>query len=96
MEGKQGTLMPFFRLLVISLITSASIAPLTAQTKEQMEQRQLPRGVKALSGFGDEDMVPALKGVAETDPAPEFHGHSIRKRAAEAIAQIQKRAQAHN
>ena len=34
--------MPFFRFLVISLMTSASIAPLTAQTKQQIEQ--LPIG----------------------------------------------------
>ena len=36
------TLMPFFRFLIISLMTSASIAPLTAQTKQQIEQ--LPIG----------------------------------------------------
>jgi HEAT repeat protein len=48
--------------------------------------------VKALGKFGGEDMIPALRQVAATDPAPEVHGHSIRKRAAEAIAEIQKRA----
>jgi hypothetical protein len=30
--------------------------------------------------------------VAETDPAPEVQGHSIRKSASQAIAAIQKRA----
>jgi len=48
--------------------------------------------VKGLGKFGTEDMIPALKAVAEAEPAPEVHGHSLRKRAAEAIAQIQKRA----
>lgn len=40
--GEPRTLMCFFRFLVISLLTSASIAPLTAQTKQQI--KQLPRG----------------------------------------------------
>jgi len=42
MEGNRETLMPFFHFLVIALMTSASIAPLTAQTKQHIEQ--LPRG----------------------------------------------------
>jgi hypothetical protein len=41
-------------------------------------------------------MIPALKAVAETDPAPEVNGKSVRKRANEAIAEIQKRAAASN
>jgi len=48
--------------------------------------------VLALGRFGSEDMIPALKKVAETDPAPEEDGHSIRQQAAAAIAAIQKRA----
>ena len=36
-------------------------------------------------------MIPALEEVAAKDPAPEVEGHSIRKSAAEAIAEIQKR-----
>jgi hypothetical protein len=48
--------------------------------------------VEGLGKFGTEDMIPALKAVTEADPAPEVHGHSVRKRAAEAIAEIQKRA----
>jgi len=52
--------------------------------------------VEGLGKFGTEDMIPALKGVADTDPAPEAHGHSIRKWASEAIVKIQKRAQAPN
>lgn len=48
--------------------------------------------VEGLGKFGTEDMIPALKAVADTDPGPEVHGHSIRKWAAEAIVKIQKRA----
>jgi hypothetical protein len=47
--------------------------------------------VKALGSFGGEDMIPALRNVAETDPDPS-EGYAIRKWAAEAIAAIQKRA----
>jgi hypothetical protein len=52
--------------------------------------------VEGLGKFGSEDMIPALKAVADTDPALEVHGHSIRKWAAEAIAKIQKRAAANS
>jgi HEAT repeat protein len=48
--------------------------------------------VVALGSYGDKDMIPALKEVATTDPSPESQGHSIRKSAAEAILEIQKRA----
>lgn len=47
--------------------------------------------IDALGKYGTEDMIPALKAVAETDPSPEVQGHSIRKSAAEAIASIEKR-----
>jgi len=47
--------------------------------------------IEALGNFGGEDMIPALKQVAETDPAPEVNGYSIRKWAVEAIAAIEKR-----
>jgi hypothetical protein len=47
--------------------------------------------VHALRKFGGTDMIPALEDVAAKDPAPEVDGHSIRKSAAEAIAEIQKR-----
>jgi len=40
--GETRTPMCFFRFLVISLLTSASIAPLAAQTKQEV--KQLPRG----------------------------------------------------
>lgn len=48
--------------------------------------------VDALGKFGGEDVIPALKTVATTDPSPEVQGHSIRKSAASAIAAIQNRA----
>jgi hypothetical protein len=48
--------------------------------------------VLALGDFGWRDMIPALEEVAANDPAPEVDGHSIRKSALEAIAEIQKRA----
>jgi HEAT repeat protein len=51
--------------------------------------------VEALERFGGEDMIPALKVVAETDPDPSEH-YAMRKWAAEAIAAIQERALAPN
>jgi hypothetical protein len=51
--------------------------------------------VKALGSFGGEDMIQALKVVAATDPDL-GEGYAIRRWAAEAIAAIQKRAQASN
>jgi hypothetical protein len=47
--------------------------------------------VDALGNYGGNDMVAALRKVAETDLSPEMDGSSIRKAAAEAIAAIQKR-----
>jgi HEAT repeat protein len=47
--------------------------------------------VHALGRYGAEDMIPALRKVADADPSPEMDGHSIRKSAAEAIGAIQKR-----
>jgi HEAT repeat protein len=49
--------------------------------------------VEELAKFGTEEMIPALKQVAESDPAMDNVDHSywIRKRAAKAIAAIQKR-----
>jgi HEAT repeat protein len=52
--------------------------------------------VDALRQFGTADMIPALEAVAAKDPTPEVEGHSIRKSAANAIEQIQKRATAGN
>jgi hypothetical protein len=50
--------------------------------------------VDALRAFGGEDMISALQQVAETDPAPEFQGVSIRTTARSAIAAIQRRSKA--
>lgn len=48
--------------------------------------------VEALKSFGGEDMIPALRQIAQSDPAaPAANGDSIRKWAAEAIAAIEKR-----
>lgn len=52
--------------------------------------------IEGLREFGTEDMIPALKVVADTDSAREVYGHSIRKWAAEAVEQIQKRSHTHN
>ncbi len=80
-----------------------NLAPHTVQTVRQvisLSLRDPDEGVRAgavdaLSKFGEQDMIPALKVVAQTDPSPEVQGHSIRKMAAEAIAEIQKRAGQH-
>lgn len=50
--------------------------------------------VEELARFGTEEMIPALEDVAKSDPATDRvdHSHWIRKRAARAIAEIQKRA----
>jgi HEAT repeat protein len=48
--------------------------------------------VNGLAKFGNADMIPPLKVIAETDPSSEIQGHSIRKWAAKAIADIQRRA----
>jgi hypothetical protein len=48
--------------------------------------------IEALKWFGGEDMIPALKQIAQSDPAPEVDGYSIRKWAVEAAAAIEKRA----
>jgi HEAT repeat protein len=54
--------------------------------------------VRALGKFGSADALPALEEVAKTDKAVDKldHGLWIREYAVKAIAQIQKRAQAHN
>lgn len=49
--------------------------------------------IRALGKLGGEDMIPALRQVANTDPAFVVHGYGywIRKYAAQAIEDIQKR-----
>lgn len=50
--------------------------------------------VEELAKFGAEEIIPALEDVAQSDPSTDRvdHSHWIRKRAARAIAEIQKRA----
>ena len=80
-----------------------SLDPRTAQAARQIVLGALSdpdEGVRAftvhaLGRFGAEDMIAALRKVAQTDPSPEVEGHSIRKSAAEAITAIQKRASPH-
>jgi hypothetical protein len=72
--------MSFFRFLVISLLTSASIAPLTAQTKQHI--KHLPRGCAYMS-------VPVLKNpfphpaqkdginITRVVPPPQFLAHHL-------------------
>jgi hypothetical protein len=47
--------------------------------------------IQALKNFGGQDMIPALKEVAQSDPAVGPDGDSIRKWASEAIGEIAKR-----
>lgn len=49
--------------------------------------------IEALRSFGQEDMVPALRQVAQSDPAPGADGDSIRKWAGDAIVAIEKRSE---
>ena len=94
-----------YREIAIPLLIEAvkeargTLTPQTAQTAKQFilsGLRDADVGVRsatviALDRFGGTDMIPALEEVAAKDPAPEVEGHSIRKSAAEAIAEIQKR-----
>jgi HEAT repeats len=78
----------------------ASLDPTTAQAARQIVLRALQDPdeavrvftVNALGRYGTEDMIPALRKVAEEDPAPGEEGRSIRTSAAEAIAAIEKRS----
>jgi hypothetical protein len=47
--------------------------------------------VRALGRYGTEDMIPALRKVAESDPSPGVDGQSIGTSAVEAIAAIEER-----
>lgn len=48
--------------------------------------------IDALRQFGTSNMIPTLEEVAAKDPAPGVDGQTIRRSAAEAIAEIRKRA----
>jgi hypothetical protein len=87
-------------VIVQALAKTAGLEPTTILTAKQLilkalhDQEEVVRinTVDALGRFGGEDMIPALKQVAQSDPAPGADGDAIRKRAAEAIAAIEKRA----
>jgi len=72
--------------------TSATIGQVIRDALHDPDEAPRSETVRALGKFGGVDMIPALQQVAETDPAPEVQGRSIRKAAAAAIAAIQKRA----
>lgn len=87
------------------LVQALAKAPNTLNAKTAQKAKQIVRqalldpydavridAVRALGRFGGEDMIPALKQVAESDPIREGQDSLIRKWAAEAIVAIQKRA----
>lgn len=57
------------------------------------DERVRQSTVLALGKFGGTDMIPALEQVAADDPATEVDGRPIRKSAAQAIEEIQKRTE---
>ncbi len=88
-------------VIVQALAKTAGLDQKTIQAAKQLtfkalrDQEEAVRinTIEALKSFGGEDMIPALKQVAQSDPAaPAANGDSIRKWAAEAIAAIEKRA----
>jgi HEAT repeat protein len=87
-------------VLVRALANRQDVDAATATQAGQVVLRALrdpKEGVRsetviALGKFGEHDLLPALRQVAETDPGPEVQGHSVRKQAAKAIAAIENRA----
>ncbi|MGA3107231.1 MAG: HEAT repeat domain-containing protein [Terriglobales bacterium] len=90
-------------ILVQALAKADSLDPGTAQAVRQIVRDALndrDEGVRAftvhaLGEYGEEDMIPALRTVAETDSSSEVRGNSIKRAAAEAVTAIQKRAAQH-
>jgi hypothetical protein len=72
--------------------TSDEIRTITLHALRDSDEGVRVFTVAALREFGGVDIIPALQRLAETDPAPEVRGDSVRKLAIEAIADIQKRA----
>jgi HEAT repeat protein len=72
--------------------TSQSIRQIVIHALHDPSEAVRSDTVHALGSFAEQDMVPALREVAETDPSPEIQGSSIRKAATKAIAAIEKRA----
>ncbi len=87
-------------VIVQALAKTAGLDERTIQTAKGLilkalhdpEEADRINTIDALKSFGGEDMIPALRQVAVSDPAPEVNRYSIRKWAAEAIAEIEKRA----
>jgi HEAT repeat protein len=75
-----------------SLISAGRPVRIILRTLQDPDELVRAFTVHAVGKYGTEDMIPALRKVAEADPSPEVEGHSIRKAAADAIAAIQKRA----
>ncbi len=92
-------------LIELSANAGNALNPAIAQGTRQIivgalhDQDESVRGetTKSLEDFGTVEMIPALKQVAESDPAVDSVDHSrwIRERAAKAITAIQERAGQH-
>jgi HEAT repeat protein len=76
----------------LSIGTAQKIRAVTIASLHDPDEMVRVGTVHALTKFGREDMISALEEIAETDPAPEVQGYSIRKMATEAIAAIQTRS----
>jgi hypothetical protein len=76
----------------LDLGTAEKIRAITIRALHDPDDGVREFTVESLGDFGGEDMIPALREVAETDPAPEVQGISTRKHALKAIEKIQKRA----
>lgn len=76
----------------LSVGTAQKIREVTIAALHDSDEMVRTGTVHALSRYGGEDVLPALEEVAESDPAPEVQGYSIRKMATEAIEAIQKRS----
>ncbi len=73
--------------------TAAQIREIILHALHDLEPSVRSDTVNALGKFGGQDMLPALRQVAETDSAPEVQGHSVRMQAVKAIMAIERRAE---
>lgn len=90
-------------LIELSARAGGALDPVVAQESKQMilnllhdeDEGVRSETINSLEKFGTEDMIPALKQVAVSDPtmAKTSHNYWLRGRASKAIAAIQKRAQ---
>jgi hypothetical protein len=77
---------------ILDAETAAEVRQIVLQSLHDPKESVRSETVRALGKFGGQDMLPALRQVAETDPAPEVQGRSVRTQAAKAILAIEKRA----